>query len=153
MREDYGAVAEHLTQALDVKNLIDFMLHLLHERRLQNQDMNVNIEQRARQFMFTVISKIPVIPLSLIVTGVSSPAVREYLAAGGFGLVFKGEHRGSIVALKVLYRSGNSDTVSSSIGVMASYLISFPAGPLPRGVDVALSEAQISAPIFRNLCR
>ena len=120
MRGNYAIVAEHVTQASDVKNLIDFMLHLLHERRLQN----AIIEQRARQFMFKLISKIPVIPLSLVVTGVSNPAsMREYIGAGAFGLVFKGELRGSAVALKVLYPgSGNPDVVSSFIAVIASLL-------------------------------
>ena len=151
--EDYAAAAENLTQASDAKNVIDFMLHLLDERCLQDEDVNVNIEHRARRFMFKVFSKIPVVPLSMTVTGVSIPAVREYIGAGAFGLVFKGELRGSAVALKVLYRSGNSDVVSSFIAVMASYLISFTVGLLSRGISVALSEAQIRASVFRNLYR
>ncbi|KAF8339465.1 kinase-like domain-containing protein [Amanita rubescens] len=150
LREDYTPVADQLTQASDVKNLIDFMLHLLHERHLQNQDVNVNIEQRARRFMFTVISKIPVIPQSLIVTGVTSPAAREYFAAGGFGLIFKGELRGSTVALKVLYRSGNSDVALCREALMWNslkhrFLLPF----LGICVDGSTSESFLVSPFMR----
>jgi hypothetical protein len=57
--------------------------------------------------MFKVTSKIPVVPPSLILTGVLLPAERDYVGTGGFGRVFKGELRGEVVALKVLYKSDN----------------------------------------------
>ena len=112
-REDYVSVAGDLDQASDVKNLLDFMLHLLRDHRLPSQDPTVNIDQRARRFMTNVISKIPVIPPSLIVTGVRMPVRRNYIGSGGFGSVFRGKLQGASVALKVLYKSDN-DVVSCS---------------------------------------
>ncbi|KAF8339436.1 kinase-like domain-containing protein [Amanita rubescens] len=58
--------------------------------------------------MFKIISLKPVIPRSLIVTEVNVPATRDYIAGGAYGGVFKGELRGELVALKVLYRTGDN---------------------------------------------
>ncbi len=66
-----------------------------------------DIMRRVRRFILKVISKIPIIPPSLIVTGVSIPDDRDYIGGGGFGRVFKGERSGEVVALKVLYKSEN----------------------------------------------
>ncbi len=104
-REDYVNAAEGLSRAADAKNILDFMLHLLRDHRLPNRDPTLNIDQRARRFMMKVISKIPVIPPSLIVTGVTMTAS---LVGGGFGSVFKGEFQGSAVVLKALHRSDTS---------------------------------------------
>ncbi len=58
--------------------------------------------------MFKIISTNPVIPQSLIVSEVKVPAKRDYIAGGGYGGVCKGKLRGKIVALKVLYKTGNN---------------------------------------------
>ncbi|KAF8324229.1 hypothetical protein F5887DRAFT_1147419, partial [Amanita rubescens] len=63
--------------------------------------------RRVRRFILKIISKIPIIPPSMIVTGVSIPDDRDYIGGGGFGRVFKGERSGEVVALKVLYKSEN----------------------------------------------
>ncbi len=57
--------------------------------------------------MFKIITRIPVIPPSLIVTGVSIPEKRDHIGIGGFGRVFKGKLQGAVVALKLLYKSDN----------------------------------------------
>ena len=57
--------------------------------------------------MIKVITKTPVIPESLIVTGIRMPAEHAYIARGGFGHVFKGELWGKAVALKVLHKADN----------------------------------------------
>ena len=67
----------------------------------------MDIAWRARRFMLKVISKIPIIPPSLIVTGINVPVDRDYIGGGGFGHVFKGKQQGRVIALKVLYKSDN----------------------------------------------
>ena len=42
-------------------------------------------------------------PRSLFLTGLTMPADRDLIGGEEFGLVFKGEHEGKAVALKVLY--------------------------------------------------
>lgn len=54
--EDYISVASELSQASDVQNLLDFMLHLLRDHQLPNQAIDIN--RGARRFIFKVISNI-----------------------------------------------------------------------------------------------
>ena len=110
-REDYISVAGGLshTSDSDAKNLLEFMLHVIHDHHFLNQDRTVNIGLRATQFMIKVMSEKPVIPTSLIVTGVMMPVKRNYI--GRSGHIFRGELQGAAVALKELYMSEN-DVVS-----------------------------------------
>ncbi|KAF8339456.1 hypothetical protein F5887DRAFT_889120 [Amanita rubescens] len=80
---------------------------LNHRISIQDSDTPVDITRRARRFMFKLISKIPVIPPSVIAIGVSIPSKHNYFGSGGFGCVFEGERQGEVVALKVLYKSDN----------------------------------------------
>ena len=97
-------VAGQLSDASDVKNVLDFMLCLLLDGHLSDADVNL----RARRLMLKAITKTPVMPRSLFVTGVKVKVDRDYIASGGFGLVFKGELEGRFVALKVLYKAQNN---------------------------------------------
>ncbi len=106
-REDYVSIVELLKRAEDAKNLLDFMLHLLRNRCLSSPNATMDINQRARRLMFKIITKMPIMPNSLFVTGVSMPANREYIGGGGFGHILKGELKGDAVALKTLYKSDN----------------------------------------------
>ncbi|KAF8333300.1 kinase-like domain-containing protein [Amanita rubescens] len=83
------------------------MLHSLHERCLSSPDTAIHLNRRARRLMIKIVSKMPVMPSSLFVTGVNVPANREYIGGGGFGHILKGELRGEAVALKVLYKTDN----------------------------------------------
>lgn len=110
-RDDYNSFAAQLTDISDAKDLLDFMLHILHlfhNLRLTNLDGTVDIKWRARRFMLNVITKMPVIPESLIVTGIRMPAEHDHIGRGGFGHVFKGKLGGNVVALKVLYKADNN---------------------------------------------
>lgn len=107
--DDYVNVATHLTDASDVKKLLDFMLYLLRSGHLSTLEAN----RRARRFMFKVISKTPVIPQSLFITGVTMKVDVDCIASGGFGLVFKGELQGKLVALKLLHKFSHKSIVSS----------------------------------------
>ena len=105
-KDDYHSFAAHVADASDAKNLLDLILQVLHDHHLKpNLDETVDIRRRGRRFMLKVVSKTPVLPESLSVIGIRIP---PYISHGGFGQVFKGELRGDIVALKVLYNADNN---------------------------------------------
>ena len=93
-------------------NFVEFALHALRHRYLSSSDAIINVNRRARRFIFKIISKTPVVPRSFIVTGVSLPDKRDYIGHGGYGNVFKGEFGGTIVALKELYKNDVNNWVS-----------------------------------------
>ncbi|KAF8329633.1 kinase-like domain-containing protein [Amanita rubescens] len=108
-REDYVSVAEQLSQTSDVANLLDLMLQLLCDRHLSaSPATTLDMNGRARRLILKIIARTPVIPQSLVVTGVSMPSERDYIGGGGFGRVFGGELQGRAVALKVLYKPNNN---------------------------------------------
>ena len=102
-RDDYHSFAAQLADESDAENMLDFILEALRDWDFQTADM----EQRGRRFMLKVIKKTPVLPESLNVTGIRIPA-QHYIGRGGFGQVLKGELRGDIVALKLLYKADNN---------------------------------------------
>lgn len=107
--KDYVQIAEQLSDTSDVNNMLDFILCLVCNGHLSNPNAtSSDANWRARRLMIKVITKTPVIPTSLIVTGVTMPAEREYIGSGGYGHVYKGELGGTTVALKVLYKANNS---------------------------------------------
>ena len=111
-RDDYVGIAEKMRQDSDVMNLLEFTLHILRHHCLSYQDATMDISQRARRLMLKIVSKTPVVPRSFIVTGVSLPDKRDYIGFGGYGNVFKGEFRGTVVALKELYKNDVNNLVS-----------------------------------------
>jgi hypothetical protein len=110
--EDYLSGAARLDTS-DSQNLLDFILHMLRYRLLQNRNESVDFNRRAWRFMFKIITKIPVIPWSLLVTGVNKPAEQDYIGGGRFGRVYKSKIKGEAVALKALYKSGNNSVSPS----------------------------------------
>ena len=108
--EDYLSGAAKLDRTSDSQNLLDFILHMMLRYRLlpNYQDESVDFHRRGRRFMFKIISKMPVVPSSLIVTGVNKPTEQDYIGGGGFGRVYKSELKGEAVALKVLFKSDNN---------------------------------------------
>ena len=151
--KDYVKIAEQLSDTeSDVKNMLDFILYLVSNDRLSKPNTTLSdANWRARRLMIKVITKTPVIPTSLIVTGVSRPAESDYIGAGGFGHVYKGELSGRAVALKVLYKADNS-VVSPNICSCYEFIAdSAQTDVLSRGIDVGISQAQVCAAAFRNL--
>jgi hypothetical protein len=107
--KDYVKIAEQLRDTSDVNNILDFILCLVSNGHLSNQNATLSdANWRARRLMIKVITKMPIIPTSLIVAGVTMPAERDYIGGGGFGHVYKGELGGATVALKVLYKANNN---------------------------------------------
>ena len=98
-----------------MKTLLDFMLYLLRNGSLSNSDAVSDASRRARRLMYKIMTKMPVMPMSLFVTGVSMKTHREYIGGGGFGLVFKGTLKEAPVSLKVLYKTHNNIVSCPSI--------------------------------------
>ena len=150
--EDYVKIAEKLSNSeSDVNNMLNFILCLVFNGHLSNPSGTLSDANcRARRLMMKIITKRPVIPTSLIVTGVRRPAERDYIGGGGFGYVYKGELEGTTVALKVLYKAHNN-VVSPSCRCYESIVDSVQTGLLQRGIDVGNFEAQVRAAVFRNI--
>ena len=151
--KDYGKIAEQLSDRseLDINNMLDFMLCLVCNGHLSNSNATLSdANWRARLLMIKVITKAPVIPTSLIVTGVSRPAEHDYIGGGGFGRVYKGDLGRTTVALKVLYKA-NNNIVSPSCLCYDFIVDSVQTGLLSRGIDMGISQAQVRAAVFRNL--
>ena len=106
---DYVHVAEQLNDPSDVKNILELMLFLLLKDYFSSSDTNVDTNRRARRLMSKIISRFPALPRSLLLTGLSMPGDRDSVGESGFGRVFKSEHEGKTVALKVLQTTATSD--------------------------------------------
>ncbi|KAK2463326.1 hypothetical protein APHAL10511_004637 [Amanita phalloides] len=89
--DNYVDVALQLTDPLDIENILDFVIYLLVNGYLEIPDAN----RRARRLMLKIVTKRPVIPRSLFVSGVSIKTNDNYIGGGGFGFVLKGEVDGS----------------------------------------------------------
>lgn len=107
-RDDYLSAMKEINHGSDAKNILDFMLYVLHNRYLSDPDGIVDTNRRARRLMNKVISKARVMPRSLFLTGVTVSIDRE---TAGSGPVFKGEMRGAPIALRVAHKTRN-DIVS-----------------------------------------
>ena len=118
-RDDYHNFAVQLADASDAENMLDFILQVLRDYHLiPKLDESLDIKRRGRRFILKVITKTPILPESLNVTGIRIPA-QHHIGLGGFGHVFKGEQRGDTVALKVLYKVDNN-VVSCQVNVTTS---------------------------------
>ena len=109
--KDYANVALQLSDA-DSELLLDLMLNLLYCGRLSCSEVP-DANRRARRLMLKIITKMPVIPSSLFVTGVNSRVDHNYIGRGGFGFVFKGELEGTSVALKSLHKTRHDNASHS----------------------------------------
>ena len=109
-RDDYINVAAELNGTSVITDLVDLMLYLICHGDLSN---SLHANNRARQFMLSIMTRTPVMPKSLFMMEVGPLTNRALINVGRFGLVFKTELWGKLVALKVLHRTYNN-TVSCS---------------------------------------
>jgi hypothetical protein len=123
---------------------------MLRNRLLSSPDASIDFNRRARRLMFKITSTNPVIPRSLTVTEVKVPAKRDWIGGGGFGGVCNGELHGEIVALKVLYRTGDN-VVSPSSPCSVLSLTFVLIGVLSRGIDVGNAQARVRTVVPGNL--
>jgi hypothetical protein len=110
-REDYVNVAAELSDTFVITDLVDFMLYLLCHGHLSN---SLHANNRARRLMLNIIAKTPVMPRSLLVMGVWPLMEQNLVHVGRFGLIFKTNLRGKLVAVKVLHRAYNNTASCSS---------------------------------------
>ena len=103
--QDYVDAAEKLNYPSDIMNILEFILFVLRNRHFSNPDPHVDTNRRARRLMSKIISKSRVMPRSLSLTGLTMPGDHDFIGGGTFGLVYKGEHQGRAVGLKVLYKT------------------------------------------------
>lgn len=66
------------------------------------------------------------------------PDKRDYIGRGAYGNVFKGELRGTVVALKVLYKNDAGDNLVNLQCLESSLFILFSTGLLSGGIDVGI---------------
>ena len=105
-RDDYDDAAEALIDASDAKILLDFMLYVIRNHSLPDPEESLKTKRRARKMMSEIVKKVPVIPNSLVLAGITLPAERS-----GAGSVVKGGLHGSPVTVKVLSRTHDNDIV------------------------------------------
>lgn len=65
------------------------------------------------------LSKMNILPKTLFISDVKTDL--STIGVGGFGSVFKGEHGGQLVALKVLYKARNIEVSASSLYFSDAY--------------------------------
>ncbi len=117
-------VAADINNASDARDLLDFMLRLLCDGHLSNSGIQSEAS-RARRLMLKIATKTPVIPRSLFVTGVTGLDHFDYIGYGGFGVVIKGELRGAVVALKLLYTNAHHNSIVSFSSNLRTPLVDF----------------------------
>ncbi|KAK2463329.1 hypothetical protein APHAL10511_004640 [Amanita phalloides] len=103
--QDYNGIASTLDNPTDADLLLDFMLHAVRNGFLLDTGV-LNANRKARNLMYKLIKQAGVLPRSLFILNIRK---LDSIGAGGFGQVYKGEYKGSDVALKVLYRYSHED--------------------------------------------
>lgn len=105
-RDDYDDAAEAVTNASDAKILLDFMLYMIRNHSSPDPEESLKTKRRARKLMSEIVKKVPVIPNSLVLAGITLPVQRTTA-----GSVVKAGLHGSPVTVKVLSRTRDNDIV------------------------------------------
>jgi hypothetical protein len=112
--KNYVNATLQLTSVSDTELLLDFMLYLLCRGHLACSEVP-DANHRARRLMLKMITKMPVTPSSFFLKGINTKLDSDYIGRGGFGFVFKGELKGTAVALKLLYKTRHNDASRSLV--------------------------------------
>ena len=126
-RQDYVDAAEKLDHPSDIMNMLEFILLVLRTpSSFSNPGPNRDTNRRARRLMSKIISRSSIMPMSLFLTGLTMPGDHDFIGGGTFGLVYKGEHEGRAVALKVPYKTRNNGVCHPPTDLLKSFFsISF----------------------------
>ena len=82
--------------------------------------------------------------------GLKMPGDCDLIGSGMSGLIFKSEHEGRAVALKVLYKTGNNVVRHPPLSYLFLNFVS-KTGFLSRSIDLAISSSQIFTTVFGDL--
>ncbi|KAF8351796.1 kinase-like domain-containing protein [Amanita rubescens] len=103
------AIVSELSVTSDVELLLDFLLHLLRDGNLTNLSVP-GANRKARRLMFKLISVTNIVPRSLFITDVKIET-HITIGMGSFGRVFRGEHDGKPVALKLVEKGRKENSL------------------------------------------
>ena len=126
---DYSKIVSGMMDPFDVELMIDFNLYvritlvrlfgtlidppkLLRNNSLSNSGVQ-DCNRKARTLMFKLITETNVIPKSLFISDVKIDTELGATNIGGIGRVFRGEHKGQVVALKLLDKGHDKDVCVS----------------------------------------
>ncbi len=136
-KEDCVTVSPMLTHASDVDNLLDFMLHVLRNRCLVTSDAKMDLNRRARRLMSKIITKMPIMPKCLFLTGLSVSADRLNGVLGGSPVSLDKSRHTNLVVSRTL------NLPMASVDARTEYL--------PTSPDVAISQSRVRTTVLGNL--
>ncbi|KAF8331184.1 kinase-like domain-containing protein [Amanita rubescens] len=99
--DNYHTIADELTVNSDIELFFDFIVFLLHDGSLANDDLP-DATRRARRLMGKLSEK-DILPKSLFITDVT------FIGMRGVGNVSTASHGGQLVTLKVIYRTSHQE--------------------------------------------
>ena len=131
--------------------MLEFILFVLCNHYFSSPDTNVDTNRRARQLMSKIVSKSPVMPRSIFLTGLTIPSNPTLIGGGGFGLTFMGKHAGKVVALKVLYNTHHNVVRRPPAHHLKFLNFALKIGFLQRSINVAISSSRIFTTVLGDL--
>ncbi|KAF8326438.1 kinase-like domain-containing protein [Amanita rubescens] len=106
-----NAITSELKSTSDIELLLNFVLDLPRHGGLADSGIQ-EANQKVRKLTFKLISMIDAIPKFLYITNVKTDVHGStVIGVGGFGHVYSGKYKGGQVALKVVTKGHNNDSL------------------------------------------